>query len=124
VSTPAPGYHFPEGPQSVTETVQALPRLTGAACGEVKGGDGGPKKPPMKPAAAGARGPGNVVAGTGAVLGDDAALPTSVNAGLTGELQTDVRVLVGQALLGGGLLLLVGAGWTGLGRRGRGVRQV
>jgi hypothetical protein len=28
-----------------------------------------------------------------------------------------VRVLIGQALLGGGLLLLVGAGWSGLGRR-------
>ena len=54
------------------------------------------------------------------VLGTEAvAVPTAVKAGLVGQSDTgsSVGVLVGQGLLGAGLLLFVTAGWTRLGRR-------
>lgn len=136
VSTPASGYSFTGEDQSVSTTVQVLPRLTGTACGQVT--DETPGTPSVEPVAAGVEGSGTVkhpptVKGAGTVrhdaqvLGTSAALPTAVDAGLPGQPQDGsrpVRALVGQVLLGGGLLLLVVAGWSGLGRRRLGVPQV
>jgi hypothetical protein len=126
VSTPAAGYSFTGEAQSVVTTVQAKPRLTGSACGEVLGDHGTAGKPSVKPAAAEVKGVG-AVRRDAQVLGESATLPTSVDAGLAGQPQGGSRpapALIGQALLGGGLLLLVVTGWSGLGRRRHGVPQV
>lgn len=129
VSTPASGYSFEGQAQSVSTTVQARPRLTGSACGDLLGDDATGGKPSVKPAAAkpAAAKPAAKVQGTADVLGDASPLPTAVDAGLSGQPQNgprSVQALVGQALLGGGLLLLVVTGWSGLGRRRHGVPQV
>ena len=137
VSVPAAGYTFGAGnAQSVSQTVTAKPRQGGAACGEVQGVDDGvgdpatpgTPEPEVEGTSAGrtpavrgthaARTP--AVKGTTAVRGTSAAVPNAVDAGLAGTPVTDVRVLVGQGLLGGGLLLLAGAAWSGLGLRRRG----
>jgi hypothetical protein len=135
-SVPASGYTFGQGnAQSVSHTVTVKPRLTGVECGEVEGTDGSTDEPstpvPGQPEVEGtnaSRTPPVVkvpvvkapVVKTPAVKGVSAAVPRAVDAGLAGAALTDVRVLVGRALLGGGLLLLAGAGWFGLGLRGRG----
>jgi hypothetical protein len=137
---PAAGYTFGAGnAQTVSQTVTAKPRQSGSACGEVQGIDdavGDPSTPvtPSRPepeveGTSAGRTPAvkgthvsrtPVVKGTTAVRGTSAAVPNAVDAGLAGAPLTDVRVLVGQALLGGGLLLLAGAAWSGLGLRRRG----
>ncbi|MEO5709246.1 MAG: hypothetical protein ABIQ59_05450 [Nocardioidaceae bacterium] len=132
-STPANGFAF-TGAQTVSATVTALARLTGVQCAEVKGTDASTDEPPVTvktPVVEGTpatRTP--VVKGTKAAaaaptvagVSASAPVPSAVEAGLAGQ-QTDARVLVGEALLGGGLLLLVGATWSGLGTRRRGVGQ-
>ncbi len=147
-SVPATGYTFGAGnAQSVSHTVTAKPKKTGAGCAEVEGTDdstGQPSTPtPDEPEVEGtnaSRTPSAVkapvvkapvvkahvanapvVKGTSAVVPN--AVPNAVDAGLAGAPLTDVRVLLGQALLGGGLLLLAGAAWSGLGLRRRGDLQ-
>ncbi|HET9759327.1 MAG TPA: hypothetical protein VFP51_06220 [Nocardioidaceae bacterium] len=140
VSVPAAGYTFGAGnAQTVSQTVTAKPRQSGSACGEVQGVDEGVDDPstPVTPSTPEPEVEGTsagrtpavkgthvsrtpVVKGTTAVRGTSAAVPNAVDAGLAGAPLTDVRVLVGQALLGGGLLLLAGAAWSGLGLRRRG----
>jgi hypothetical protein len=147
-SVPAAGYTFGAGSaQSVSHTVTAKPKKSGAACAEVEGTDDGtdggtdePSAPtPAEPEVEGtdaSRTPpvvrtpvveGTSVVRAPAVKGTSAAVPNAVpnavDAGLAGTPPTDVRVLVGQALLGGGLLLLAGATWSGLGLRRRGDLQ-
>ncbi|MGZ4426637.1 MAG: hypothetical protein ACXVEV_01540 [Nocardioidaceae bacterium] len=62
------------------------------------------------------------------VRGTEAVLPTAVAAGLAGmpagASSRPRTALVGQSLVAGGLLMLVSAGWLGLGRRRRGVHEV
>ena len=143
VSVPAAGYTFGAGnAQTVSQTVTAKPRQSGSACGEVQGVDEGVGDPstPVTPSTPSTPEPevegtsagrtpavkgthvsrAPVVKGATAVRGTSAAVPNAVDAGLAGAPLTDVRVLVGQALLGGGLLLLAGAAWSGLGLRRRG----
>jgi hypothetical protein len=142
-SAPATGYTFGAGnAQSVSHTVTAKPKKTGAACAEVEGTDDSTDEPstptPGEPEVEGtnaSRTPpvvkapvvkapvvkAPVVKGTSAVVPN--AVPNAVDAGLAGAPLTDVRVLVGQALLGGGLLFLAGAAWSGLGLRRRGDLQ-
>ena len=135
-SAAATGYTFGAGnAQTVSHTVTAKPKKTGADCGEVQGVDDSandpstptPAEPEVEgtsagrtPAVKGAGVKGVAVKGTAAVRGTSAAVPNAVDAGLAGAPLTDVRVLVGQALLGGGLLLLAGAAWSGVGLRRRG----
>ena len=61
------------------------------------------------------------------VLGTQTAVPTAVDAGLTGGPTAgggSMTALLAQLMVGAGLLLLVAAGWTGLGgRRRRGVHE-
>ncbi len=100
VSTPATGYSFTGEAQSVSTTVQARPRLTGSACGDLLGDDDAPtrhadlgrarvegtravKPPAVKAAAAKAV----AVQGTPTVRGTSAAVPTAVDAGLSGATQ-------------------------------------
>lgn len=137
-SVPASGYTFGAGnAQAVSHTVTAKPKKSGADCAEVEGTDdstGEPSTPtPAEPEVEGtnaSRTPpvvkapvvkAPVVKGAAAVVPN--AVPNAVDAGLAGAPLTDVRVLVGQALLGGGLLLLAGAAWSGLGLRRRGDLQ-
>ena len=118
VSTPASGFVF-AGEQSVSTTLTAAPRKTGAACGEVAGtedhstggGNGGGNGAEVEGTSA-SRGPATVA-------GTSAAVPNAIDAGLTGE-RTDVRLLVGQALVGAGLLLFAASLWSGVGLRRRG----
>ena len=141
---PATGYTFGAGnAQSVSHTVTAKPRKSGAVCAEVEGTDDSTDEPstptPDEPEIEGtnaSRTPpvvkapvvkapvvkAPVVKGTSAVVPN--AVPNAVDAGLAGAPLTDIRVLVGRALLGGGLLLLAGAAWSGLGLRRRGDVQV
>ena len=148
-SVPASGYTFGAGnAQSVSHTVTAKPKKSGADCAEVEGTDDSTDEPstptPDEPEIEGtnaSRTPpvvkapvvkapvvkapvvkAPVVKGTSAVVPN--AVPNAVDAGLAGAPLTDVRVLVGRALLGGGLLLLAGAAWSGLGLRRRGDVQV
>jgi hypothetical protein len=107
------GYVFPAGTDT-TKTVTVQPKKTSADCSTVKGTDAGRTPPVVK-------GISNLKSGAHAPAVAGTAVPTAVDAGLAGTPQTDVRVLVGQLLLGGGLLMLVG---SGLGLRRRGVRQV
>ena len=128
-SVPASGYTFGAGnAQSVSHTVTAKPRKSGAVCAEVEGTDDSTDEPstptPDEPEIEGTNASRTppVVKGTSAVVPN--AVPNAVDAGLAGAPLTDVRVLVGRALLGGGLLLLAGAAWSGLGLRRRGDVQV
>ena len=143
-SVPATGYTFGAGnAQSVSHTVTAKSKKSGADCAEVEGTDDSTDEPstptPDEPEIEGtnaSRTPpvvkapvvkapvvkAPVVKGTSAVVPN--AVPNAVDAGLAGAPLTDVRVLVGRALLGGGLLLLAGAAWSGLGLRRRGDVQV
>jgi hypothetical protein len=76
-------------------------------------------KPVVKPAGAVA-GTSAGVAGTSAgIAGTDASVPSAVNAGLSDTAGASTLQLVGQLLTGAGLLLFVGACWTGAGRRRR-----
>jgi hypothetical protein len=107
---PAEGYAFPAGTDtSVTVAVQ--PKITGEEC---LLGDG-TVKPKPKPEG---RAP--------VVLGDQAAVPTAVAAGI-GDTLTHASSTgsprLAQALVAGGLLMLVLAGATGLGRRTRGAHE-
>jgi hypothetical protein len=137
-SAPASGYTFGAGnAQTVSHTVTAKPRKSGADCAEVEGTDDSTDEPsaptPDEPVVEGTNASRTppvvkapvvktpVVKGTSAVVPD--AVPNAVDAGLAGAPLTDVRVLVGQALLGAGLLLLAGAAWSGLGLRRRGDLQ-
>ena len=128
-SAPASGYTFGAGnAQAVSHTVTAKPKKTGVECAEVEGVDESIDEPPTstpnEPEVEGidaSRTPPVVRAPV--VKGTEAFVPNAVDAGLAGAPLTDVRVLVGQALLGGGLLLLAGAAWSGLGLRRRGELQ-
>jgi hypothetical protein len=128
-SVPATGYTFGAGnAQSVSHTVTAKPKKTGVECAEVEGVDDSIDEPPTstpnEPEVEGidaSRTPPVVRAPV--VKGTEAVVPNAVDAGLAGAPLTDVRILVGQALLGGGLLLLAGAAWSGLGLRRRGELQ-
>jgi hypothetical protein len=61
------------------------------------------------------------------VLGTQAAVPTAVDAGLAGLPSTSVSPIssprLAQALVAGGLLLLIAGGSMGLGRRTRGAHE-
>jgi hypothetical protein len=127
VSTPAAGYHFAGDDQPVEQVVKALPRKSGAACGEIEGEEGnGPgekpnPKPSVKPDVAGVGGVAGI-AGTGAgIAGTEAGVPSAVDAGLVGDAVSGPSTLqlVGRLLTGVGLLVLVAAGWSGAGRRTR-----
>jgi hypothetical protein len=125
-STPAANYVF-VGAQTVSATVTALPMLSGASCGEVEGTDESTDEPPATVNTPEANTPEvQGVSGTRTPtvkgVSGSAPVPSAVEAGLAGQ-QTDVRVLVGQALLGAGLLLFVASTWAGLGTRRRGVQQ-
>ena len=128
-SVPATGYTFGAGnAQSVSHTVTAKPKKSGADCAEVEGTDdstGEPSTPPAEePQVEGTNASRTPPVVRAPVLkGTSAAVPNAVDAGLAGAPLTDVRVLVGQALLGGGLLLLAGAAWSGLGLQRRGDLQ-
>jgi hypothetical protein len=111
---PAEDHAFPEGTDTeVTVTVPA--KLTGDACllgdgtTRPKPRDEGPDKKPV-------------------VLGSQVAVPTAVAAGLSGGGRPTTAPSIGsprlaQALVAGGLLMLVAAGSTGLGRRTRGAHE-
>jgi hypothetical protein len=107
----------------VSHTVTAKPKKSGVECAEVKGIDDSIDEPstPNEPEIEGIEASRTPVVRAPVVKGTAAtAVPNAVDAGLAGAPLTDVRVLVGQALLGGGLLLLAGAAWSGLGLRRRG----
>jgi hypothetical protein len=118
---PAAGFAFPAGAPT-TKTVTVLPKQTGAACAEVLGTEATTGKPATTVKTPAVE--GTSVRRPAAIKGVSASapVPSAVEAGLAGQ-QTDARVLLGQALLGAGLLLLAGAAWSGLGTRRRGVRQ-
>jgi hypothetical protein len=120
---PAAGYTFPAGTDTeVTVTVEK--KLSGEDCilGEETTGPtpntAGPKPGTTKPKPHD-RAP--------IVLGTQAAVPTAVDAGLAGPPSTSVSPIssprVAQALVVGGLLLLIAGGSMGLGRRTRGARE-
>lgn len=112
---PAEGYVFPEG--TVTEVVVSVPAmLTGGDCilGEEE-----TKQPKPKP---------NNDDKKPVVLGTQAAVPTAVDAGLADwthqtASSTTSGPKLAQALVAGGLLMLVAGGWLGLGRRTRGAHE-
>lgn len=115
---PAAGYVFPAGTKTeITVTVEK--KLSGEEC--ILGQESaGPKphttKPKPKPRD---RAP--------IVLGGQAAVPTAVAAGLAGLPSTSVSPIssprLAQALVAGGLLLLIAGGSMGLGRRTRGAHE-
>ncbi|MGN6576794.1 MAG: hypothetical protein ACTHKG_14025 [Nocardioides sp.] len=118
---PATGYTFPAG--TVTkQSVKVEKKLEGDACilgdEEVKPTHTSKPTHQAKPKPRD-RGP--------VVLGTQAAVPTAVDAGL-GSLPTSVVSSTGsprlaQALVAGGLLMLVAGGSMGLGRRPRGAHE-
>jgi hypothetical protein len=118
---PKAGYAFPDG--TVTQqSVTVDKKLEGDACilgdEEVKPTHTGKPTHHAKPKPRD-RGP--------VVLGTQAAVPTVVDAGL-GSLPTAVVSSTGsprlaQALVAGGLLMLVAGGSMGLGRRTRGAHE-
>lgn len=60
------------------------------------------------------------------VKGTEQIVPTAIDAGLPGggsSTPINLMVLLGQMLVAGGLMFLAAAGWTGLGRRNRGIHQ-
>ena len=106
---PAEGYAFPEGTDTeVGGTVPA--QRAGDQCIL---GDGATKPKPRDRAPS--------------VLGTQAAVPTAVAAGVAGVPTTSVSSSgsprLAQALVAGGLLMLVAGGSMGLGRRTRGVHE-
>jgi hypothetical protein len=110
---PAEGYAFPEGTDS--EVVVTVPaQLAGEHCilGE------GVTKPRPRPKPRD-RAP--------VVLGSQAAVPTAVAAGVAGLPTSSVSPIgsprLAQALVAGGLLMLIVGGSLGLGRRSRGVHE-
>jgi hypothetical protein len=115
-------------------TVPAGYTASNGVCAEVAGtDDSSTPSTPAKPVANGNAGTDAEVLGTTAgrapatVKGVDAVrssapVPNAVEAGLAGQ-QTDGRVLLGEALLGAGLLLFVASARSGLGTRRRGVAQ-
>jgi hypothetical protein len=114
--TPAAGYVFPEGTDTdVTVSVGA--KLSGADC--ILGEESHQPKPTKSKPKPRDRGP--------VVLGTQAAVPTAVDAGLSGLPTTSVSMTgsprLAQALVAGGLLLLVAGGSMGLGRRTRGAHE-
>lgn len=114
--TPATGYVFPEGTDTdVTVTVGA--KLTGTDC--ILGEESHKPQPTKSKPKPRDRGP--------VVLGTQAAVPTAVDAGLSGLPTTSVSMTgsprLAQALVAGGLLLLVAGGSMGLGRRTRGAHE-
>jgi hypothetical protein len=114
--TPAAGYVFPAGTDTdVTITVGA--QLSGADC--ILGEESHKPTPTKSKPKPRDRGP--------VVLGTQAAVPTAVDAGLAGLPTTSVSMTgsprLAQALVAGGLLLLVAGGSMGLGRRTRGAHE-
>ena len=110
---PAEGYAFPEGTD--TEVVVTVPaQLTGDEC--LLGEEGTKPRPKPKPRD---RAP--------IVLGSHAAVPTAVAAGVAGLPTTSVSSTsspqLAQALVAGGLLMLVAGASMGLGRRTRGIHE-
>lgn len=121
---PAKGYAFPAGTdREVTVTVPA--RLTGEDC--IKGVETSKPKPQPGTHTPVNDGPGaQPVKGDAEVLGEQAiAVPTAVAAGLgdTMTATTTGSPQLAQALMAGGLLMLVMGGATGLGRRTRGAHE-
>ena len=119
--TPATGYAFPASTDTVV-SVKVAKKLSGDEC--LLGDEGTQPTPTSKPTHQAKpkprdRGP--------AVLGTQAAVPTAVDAGLA-SLPTAVVSSTGsprlaQALVAGGLLMLVAGGSMGLGRRTRGAHE-
>ncbi len=115
---PAAGYAFPPGTETeVTVTVDA--KLSGEDCilgEETTSPKPHTTKPKPKPRD---RAP--------IVLGTQAAVPTAVDAGLAGLPSASVSPIssprLAQALVAGGLLLLIAGGSMGLGRRTRGAHE-
>jgi hypothetical protein len=107
---PSEGFAFPAGTDTA-RTVTVAPQKTGSSCGEVKGTSSTRGKQAERPA---------VVAGISNLRAPAAAtVPTAVEAGLA---DTGSRSLLAENLVGGGLMLLVGAGCLfALGRRQHGV---
>jgi hypothetical protein len=117
--TPAAGYAFPAGTDTeVTVTVPA--GLTGGDC--ILG-----EEETAKPDPEGDKDPkGDDTDKKPVVLGTSVAVPTAVAAGVGGSLthaSSTASPRLAQALVAGGLLMLVVAGSTGLGRRTRGAHE-
>lgn len=114
---PADGYAFPEGTDAEV-TVKVAKKLSGEDCilGEetTKPKPHGTKSPKPRDRAP-------------IVLGTQAAVPTAVDAGLAGLPSASISPIssprLAQALVAGGLLLLIAGGSMGLGRRTRGAHE-
>jgi hypothetical protein len=115
---PAAGYAFPAGTDTeVTVTVDA--KLSGEDC--ILGEETTSPKPHTTKPKPRPRDRAPIV------LGTQAAVPTAVDAGLAGLPGTSVSPIssprLAQALVAGGLLLLIAGGSMGLGRRTRGAHE-
>ena len=105
-------------------TVPAGYTATNGVCAEVLGTEesAGPSEngndPEVEGISAG-RSPATVKGTEATVKGTSSVVPNAIDAGLAGA-QSDVRLLVGQALVGVGLLLATASLWSGPGLRRRG----
>jgi hypothetical protein len=122
---PAAGYAFPAGTVTAT-TVTVAERLSGEEC--ILGEESVEPTPhTTKPKPQPTRSKPKPRDRAPIVLGTQAAVPTAVDAGLAGLPGATVSPTssprLAQALVAGGLLLLVAGGSMGLGRRPRGAHE-
>jgi hypothetical protein len=107
-AVPNPGFSFPDN--AVVEWVHTYPTVESLRCATVAPSQAARPKPSHKPT----------------VKGTQAAVPTAVEAGLAGTTSSSSTgsSLPSLALVGGGVLLLAGTCWFGLGRRRRSVHEI
>lgn len=122
---PAAGYAFPAG-TATTTTVTVAERLSGEDC--ILGVESVKPKPhTTKPKPHTTKPKPKPRDRAPIVLGTQAAVPTAVDAGLAGlpgaTISPTGSPRLAQALVAGGLLLLVAGGSMGLGRRPRGAHE-
>ena len=122
---PAAGYAFPAG-TATTTTVTVAERLSGEDC--ILGVESVKPKPhTTQPKPHTSKSKPKPRDRAPIVLGTQAAVPTAVDAGLAGLPSASVSPTssprLAQALVAGGLLMLVAGGSLGLGRRPRGAHE-